>query len=260
MAWTAILDPVFAPLLKLGVLWTIIVLSLLLSVLITVIYKYMTDQERMKHLKEEVKRLQKEMKTAKDTPGRMMEIQKKMMAHNKELMLHSLKPTLITFLPLIFIFGWLQGNLSWEPIQPGQEFLVEVIGREAVEVELLSTEGLEMLDETKKQLELKVIDGLISDSTRYVSQWKLKGKEGDYTLQFRTPSGTFTKNVIVTNERKYETTLEKIRGVPEIISVESKHNKIIALNLFGWKLGWLGSYILFSLLFSILARKLMRVH
>lgn len=52
--------------------------------------------------------MQKELKELKDNPEKFMEAQKMMMEKNMQYMKHSMKPTLITFVPLILIFGWLR--------------------------------------------------------------------------------------------------------------------------------------------------------
>jgi uncharacterized membrane protein (DUF106 family) len=101
-------DWLFSPFLKFGDGVGIILISVLLTLLITLFYKFFTNQELMKSLKKELKSLQKEMKTLKDNPEKFMKTQKKAMQKNLEYMKHSMKPTLITFLPLILIFGWLR--------------------------------------------------------------------------------------------------------------------------------------------------------
>ena len=47
----SILNPIFAPLLKLPSFWSILIISLTIAVLITLVYKWMTDQHLMKTLK-----------------------------------------------------------------------------------------------------------------------------------------------------------------------------------------------------------------
>lgn len=42
------------------------------------------------------------------------------------------------------------------------------------------------------------------------------------------------------------------------IRIDNKEKKVI--NLFGWQIGWLGTYIIFSLIFSLIMRKLLKVH
>jgi uncharacterized membrane protein (DUF106 family) len=96
--WALNVSPVFG----------IFVVSLILTLLITIIYKYVTNQEEMKQLKTEIKELQKKMKEHKEDPKKAMEVQKEAMSKNMSYMMKSLKPTLITFLPLILVFSWLR--------------------------------------------------------------------------------------------------------------------------------------------------------
>jgi len=98
----------FGPIMALQVPYNLAVLSLILTTFITLVYKYVTDQELMKSLKEEMKEMQKQMKEFKDDPPKMMEMQKKAMEKNMKYMMHSFKPMLITFVPLILVFGWLR--------------------------------------------------------------------------------------------------------------------------------------------------------
>ena len=79
MALNNILDPIFSPILNFPPLIGIIVMSFVVTVIITLIYKLVTDQEVMKTLKGDMKHFQKEMKKLKDNPKKMMEVQKKAM-------------------------------------------------------------------------------------------------------------------------------------------------------------------------------------
>lgn len=104
MVFESLLNPIFGPLLKLPPLWAIIIISLVIAILITLVYKWMTDQHLMKSLKDDIKKFQKEMKELKHEPQKVMAIQKKAMQTNMKYMMHSMKPTLVTFLPIILIF------------------------------------------------------------------------------------------------------------------------------------------------------------
>ncbi len=101
-------DWLFSPLLKFGDGIGVIIISAILTLVITLFYKIFTNQELMKSLKAELKSMQKEMKTLKDNPDKFMKVQKEAMQKNLQYMKHSMKPTLITFIPLILIFGWLR--------------------------------------------------------------------------------------------------------------------------------------------------------
>ena len=86
---------------------SITLFSLVLTFLLTWIYKKFTPQEELKRLRERTKELQQSVKQEKD-PQKLAGIQKEMMQLSLEQMKHSFKPMLITFLPLILIFAGLK--------------------------------------------------------------------------------------------------------------------------------------------------------
>ena len=100
---------VFGPIMHLPEPIPIAIVSFILTLITTLIYKYTTDQEVMKTLKEDIKAIQAEMKQFKDNPQKVMELQKQAMQKNMQHMKHSFKPLLFTMLPIILIFGWLRG-------------------------------------------------------------------------------------------------------------------------------------------------------
>ncbi|MBU2637566.1 MAG: DUF106 domain-containing protein [Nanoarchaeota archaeon] len=106
------LDAISGPLFKMPEPFPILLISFLLTLLTTLIYKYATDQELMKTIKEDIKALQAEMKGLKDKPEKLMSKQKEAMQKNMKMMMQSFKPMLITFIPIVFIFGWLRGHYT----------------------------------------------------------------------------------------------------------------------------------------------------
>lgn len=85
-----------------------IVASFVIALLISVIYKYTTNQGEMKRLKGELKEMQAKMKESKDDKEKMIETQKQLASKNLEYMKHSFKPMIYTFIPVILIFWWLR--------------------------------------------------------------------------------------------------------------------------------------------------------
>jgi len=245
----SIINPILGPLLKLPILWSIILISLGLALFMTLIYKWMTDQHLMKTLKEDIKNFQKQMKEFKQDPKKVMEIQKRAMETNMKYMMHSMKPTLITFIPIIIIFGWLHAHLAFAPIMPGQEFTTTIMFEEGASgsVDLIAPEQLTLLD-NKTQL--------ITGNT---VSWKLKGPGGEYLLEYEYDNQTFSKDLLITNEQLYK---EPVKTIKEnhITSIQVDHEKITPLNIFGWKIGWLGTYIIFSIIFSMVLRKMLKLH
>ena len=87
----------------------IIIFAFLITLVMTLVTKKFTDQNRMKELKKIQKACQIKLKDAKGDMNKQSEIQKEMMECSMELMKHSFKPMLITIVPLIFLFSWIRG-------------------------------------------------------------------------------------------------------------------------------------------------------
>lgn len=252
MAFNNLLNPILNPLLNLGSLLTILIISIVISLIITLAYKFFTNQEEMKRLKEEMKESQKKMKEFKNDPQKMMSMQKESMQKNLAYMKHSIKPTLITFLPIIIIFGWLGANLAFEPIQPGQKFSVTITLEEGIgsTATIGVPEQIEVLD----QLEKEIKDNEVS--------WNLKGEEGSYLLEFKVNEDTASKEILIDKRKYKEPTTNINNNQIRKISVNNDKIKPLEFTKIPWvkNWGWLGTYIIFSIVFSVGLRKIMKLH
>ena len=249
MVFDNLLNPVLGPLLNLPSLWAVVLLSFLISLIITLIYKFTTNQSLMKDLKDEMKAFQKEIKELRNEPQKAMEVQKRSMKVNMKYMSHSMRSTLFTFIPIILIFGWMTTHLSYDPILPGQDFTTTVVVGKDIsgEIELSAPEGLIIEGSAVKE---------VKDSE---VKWVLNGKEGEYLLEYLFNNQKYTKDVLITEGKSYAAPIKNINdGNIGVIKVDNKKN--LVLNLFGWKIGWLGTYIIFSLIFSIVLRKIIKVY
>jgi len=243
-----ILDPIFMPLINIDPpILPIALISFGITLFITVIYKYTTDQETMTRLKKDMKNSQAEMKKHKDNPQKMMEMQKKAMEKNMEYMKHSMKSTLFTMLPIIIIFGYLNVHMGFMPIMPGEEFTTTVEFVEGTDGEIeLFADNLEILSGSTQEIE------------NDVANFELRGDEGIYQLEYEYDGKTYSQELLITTDRTYRKPIMPVKR-SDVKKLIINNEKVIALNLFGWKLGWLGSYIILSILFSTVIRKLMKV-
>jgi len=96
--------------------WGVVLISLVINIFITLAYKYLTDQERLKHIRGEMKKIRVEMKESRSDPQKMSEINKRSMQHSGEQMKQQMKPMLITLIPIFIVFGWLRTVLTSEQI------------------------------------------------------------------------------------------------------------------------------------------------
>src|SRR3989344_175353 len=112
MVFDSFFNLAFGFLIEWNPLTALIIISFILTALITIAYKYFTDQELMKSLKAELKSLQNEMKEAKHDTQKLMNLQKQSMEKNMKYMMNSFKPTLITLIPLLIIFSWMRNSFT----------------------------------------------------------------------------------------------------------------------------------------------------
>ena len=96
---------IFEEFVKSQPLLSIIVFSFIITLVLTLIYKWFTNQNRIKELKEEQKRLQSKIKDEKDNEE-MMKLQEDLLKKSAELMKITMKPMFITILLIwpTFIF------------------------------------------------------------------------------------------------------------------------------------------------------------
>lgn len=268
----SILNPIFKPLLILHPFMVLFLLSLIITIFVTLIYKYTTNQKEMKQLKEDMKKHQKEMKENKHDHVKVMEIQKLAMEKNMKYMMKSFKPMLFTFIPLIIIFGWMHANIEFQPISPGEEFQVyATFTHDAQGIITLNTpDNITLIGNASKQID--------SDKNNRV-YWTLKGNSGKYEIEYEYKNKKYYQNIIIANKKckiingeidsnkcKIEQTyLPKITKINEngLNTLEINYDKLRPL---GQNINiplinnWLGIYIVLSLIFSSVLRKVMKVY
>jgi len=259
----AIVNPILSPLLKLNPLFGIIIISFILTLMITLIHKFATNQEIMKGLKDDMKAHQDEMKNHKNNPKKVMEIQKQVMQKNMEFMKHSFKPMIFTFIPIIIIFGWLNANMAYYPIMPDQEFDItltfdlEGLDKNMSLVSVIPEGQLEIINGATQTVERNKTKTFFSEKWVGVANWKLKGPEGTYTLvySFDDDARAYEKDLIISEERKYAIPEKRINDGSSLKSIKIGNEPIKPL--FG--LGWIWTYIIFSIIFSMTIRKVLKV-
>ena len=123
------------------------------------------------------------------------------MQTNMKYMKQSFKSMIYTFIPIIIIFGWMNANLAYDPILPGQEFTTTVVFEENVGgvIELSVPEGIIVNGDAKKEVK----DNMV--------KWVLSGKEGEYLLEYIFDGKEFNKEVLI-SETKYKEPIKKVKG------------------------------------------------
>ncbi len=120
----AILDPTLGALLNWNATYGMIMIVAVLSLIMTIIQKYGTDQATLRELKKEQKLLQEEMKKYKENPEKLLELNKKQMEFIPKTMELTMRPVMYTVVFFVLFFRWFSdyfatidfkflGFLSW---------------------------------------------------------------------------------------------------------------------------------------------------
>lgn len=231
----------------------IVILSLIVTLISTLTYKYTTDQKKIKRYRKEVKEMQKEMKKHKDDQKKMMKMQQEMLAKNGELMKQSFKPMLYTFIPLLLILGWMNAAIAYEPIEPGVPFALTATLDDNYMGNLS-----DVTLKTNKPLQIKKDPNFQAEGNQI--RWILNANEsGTYTFLIEGESFKETKDVIVTNKKEYAAVQKTYDSQLKRVTLSNKEVKPFeGLPVVGG-LNWLWSYIILSVLMSIGLRKLLDV-
>ncbi len=239
---------------------SIFIISFCITLIITLAYKYLTNQKEMKELKEEMKKMQKELKEARSDPKRMAEINKKMMEKNMRYMKHSFKPTLYTFLPIILIFAWFNSHIAYEPIMPGQEFTTTVIMNEGYTGDIT----LETFP-ANPELPKNIISG---NATQKIQEskasWRLNApKEGRYILKYTYMNKSYEQELLVTKKQEYVQPVGKLKKEPiKILKINNERVKPLGktFNIAGWYPGWFAYYFVVTIILSSILRKILKIY
>ena len=238
---------------------TIILISGVVSLVTAIVYKYTTNQTILKQIKDDIKRLQGEIRATKE-PGKAGELQKEMMKHSMKQMSSSTKSMFITLIPLLLLFGWMRGHLAYEPIMPGEEFTTTAnfaaAGLPVGNITLSASEGMKMLSADAQEIK----GGDVS--------WRLKAdNEGSYQLTYSFGNEIYKQDVIVTEKSAYDNpVLDKSNGIRKDSALQKITVNLLSIrplggiSLFGYMPGWLATYIITSLIFSMLVRKWLKLY
>lgn len=100
------LDPTLGALLNWNLDIGMLMIVILLSIVMTFVQKYTTDQKEMKRIKQEQKELQKKSKELRHDPEKAMEVQKELMPLTMKQMKLGMRTIMYTGIPFVLLFRW----------------------------------------------------------------------------------------------------------------------------------------------------------
>ena len=162
------------------------------------------------------------------------------------------------------------GQFSFLPLVENEPFNLSVnLKNEISSIEIIDPDGLEVLS-----------DNYFESPTGMVS-WSLRGPKGNYDVSVRAGSNSYSKLVVIGKSQTYinpvkipssvfniigwiyssrEESLPSDAVISGMVVSNEKLKPLGSISILGWRPGWLGTYIIFSILISMFLRKLLKVH
>lgn len=107
-----ILDPTAGAILNWNVNIGMLLITAVITLITTLLQKYMTDQDAIKTIKEEQKLVQEEMKLARNQPEKTMELSKKSLELTMKAMPLTMRPLIYTIIPFVLFLRWFQSYFT----------------------------------------------------------------------------------------------------------------------------------------------------
>jgi uncharacterized membrane protein (DUF106 family) len=218
--------------------YTIIMVALValgITLLTQLINKLLINEKYVDGARVRMKEIQGQLKTITDIKSKeFTQMQDELLDTNFKIMKQQMKPMILTFLPYIFIYWLLAAAFAYTPIMVGSDVTVRITP---------NGHGLVVAD----------CLGINNTFTSY--------NESVYTVNSGTCQlhlNNDTSNL--TLEGKKEIVSQNAGGID--FQIVPPKNKIIPLPVslpyVGDGLGWLGTFIIFSLIFSLLLTKALK--
>jgi hypothetical protein len=165
----------------------------------------------------------------------------------------SLKPTLFTFIPIIFIFAWMNGHFTYAPLDPSDPLTIKAYFHEGFAgVAALTAPTLEPASQTAPLQPVK------SDM---IAAFTITGPPGVHNASVKFENLSLeSPATIYLGARPLEASF---RGSGPVERIDVEYPRIRPLGNFhigSWYPGWLAVYIVLSIILSVSTRKLMKIY
>lgn len=191
-ALNAVVDACLWPVQGLGVTWQVLVLSLPVTVIALLVFRFVSNQDAIREQKDKIKAYLLELLLYKDDMRVTLSAQKHIFGHSLRYMGHALLPMAVMILPFILIMVQVESRFAFQGLEPGDSAILAV----AVDVQQ------QRVNQTAYRLELP--QGLTQETpaVRVPATgevvWRIRADvPGDYTAVIHAGDRAVEKHIMV---------------------------------------------------------------
>lgn len=248
-------------------LWTLTIYSLLIGILMLLIFRYTSDQQKIRDAKSKIRAYIFELSLFKNEIGIVLSAQKNIFIHNLKYIKYALKPMLFMVIPLVVILIQLESWYGHRPLRPDETAVVSLklreVGDSIPDATLTTGEGVDVETPPLRIPEEREVD------------WRIRAqKPGTHELKFNVSGEDFIQKVMVSADDIAQTSPlvsasdvkslllnPALKPLPEgslveRISIDYPANSI---EIYKWHVHWLVVVFVLSIVFGFALKGLFRV-
>lgn len=111
-----LLDPNVGVMLNWNATVGLLLVTAIITLITSILQKYLTDQDLLKSIKEEQKIVQQELKLVKGDQTKSMELSKKSMELTMKAMPMTMRPAMYTIIPFVLFLRWFNDYFTVHPV------------------------------------------------------------------------------------------------------------------------------------------------
>ncbi len=184
---------VITPFKTIDPIWSLALFALLIGIIMLIIFRYTSDQQKIREAKSRIRAYIFELSLFKDEIGIVLSAQKNIFVYNLRYIKYALKPMLFMMIPLALILIQLESWYGYRPLKPDESAIVSLKLRDnglaLSDITLTAGEGI-----TVETPPLRIPDQNEID-------WRIRAREnGDRVLTFNVPGEQIRQKVIVSEK------------------------------------------------------------
>ncbi len=260
---------IITPLKNLDPIWSLALFSLVIGIIMLIIFRYTSDQQRIRETKSKIREYIFELSLFKDEIGIVLSAQKNIFIHNLKYIKYALRPVLFIMIPLALILIQLESWYGHRPLKPDESAIVSLKLREGgpalSDITLTAGEGI-----TVETPPLRIPDQNETD-------WRIRAREaGDRYLTFSLPGEEIRQKVVISetglvqvsplasaSASGFTDTLlnPALMPLPEDSRVERIEigYPAMSIEIYKWRVHWLIIVFVLSIAFGFALKGLFRV-
>lgn len=261
------LDFLLGPIQTLSPLWALVPFSLLAGILLLLVFRYTSNQQRIRETKDSIKAHILELWLFRDDPRILLSAQGRILRLNGRYIALALKPMLVSIIPLALLLTALDGWFAFRPLFPGEEAIVSIRTNDGTtelfeKASLAANHGLTVETPPLRISPTKEID------------WRIKAHEvGVHKVSVELPGRSIEKQIVVSRGLARVSFARLDSGFWQALLYPSEpplpqqsgleridiHYPERAIQVSHWRLHWLIVFFVLSTLSAFAFRRLLKV-